>query len=424
MAETSQDEWASTLELRNRIYSAQGGRWALLRNAGTASLRIRALLLPALGLIASPLCAERLPTWSPHEMCAEADAIVMGDRVGVNKVMVRRWLRAPSALKDRGSLIDIPGLENHRRAIVETETKSKGSTTRHLKSQRLLCFLIKKQARWQVMGQGETGSPGMMWIESGRCFGYEQIEEHVGPGRPAYSLVASGFCRTEKQLLAEIRQGLEDHRTWKSALAIENPEEQAIVLCSYLLQRTSPEGEHETYRRRVRALLPKLGPHALAELRMLLRDARAGDRLDEAVLVLKDLGPLARPAAWDIVRLLQEPGLVDRATAIGALGRLGDTTVAHHLLPFLKETLPVRAEVAGAMARFGYQDSIPLIEKALPDAATVKAADAHHVYAMLQALHEMGSEKTPRLTGNYLEVPAMRHLHNLLEPFLGGRDMR
>ena len=82
-------------------------------------------------------------------------------------------------------------------------------------------------------------------------------------------------------------------RKWERALAIENPEEQAIVLCSYLLRRTSPEGAYETYRKRVRALLPKLGEHAVAELMILLRRAKAGDRLDEAILILKDLGPLA-----------------------------------------------------------------------------------------------------------------------------------
>ena len=43
---------------------------------------------------------------------------------------------------------------------------------------------------------------------------------------------------------------------------------------------------------------------------------------------------------------------------------------------------------------------------------------------MLQALHELGSEETPRFTEDYLEAPAMRHLHDLLEPFLEGRDMR
>jgi hypothetical protein len=92
--------------------------------------------------------------------------------------------------------------------------------------------------------------------------------------------------------------------------------------------------------------------------------------------------------------------------------------VAPLLLPFLKDTLAVRAEVAGAMARFAYRDSIPLLEKALPASEAVNAEDAHHIYAILQALHELGSEQASRLTANYLRVPAMGQMHNLLEPFL------
>lgn len=423
MAETIQEEVAPHFELRDRSFCQQ--------NRGQEyTLRPRASLLRSLSLLAPMgfanllLCAERPPTWSPHEMCAEADAIVAGERVGASSVMVRQWLRAPPDLGNRSSLIEISGLENNQRVVVQPGTKREGSTTQHLKSQRLLCFLVKKRDQWQVLAQEESGSLGMVWIEGGQCYQYEQIENKDGVGSPGYSLGVSRFCKTEEELLTQVRQGLEDHRNWEKALAIENAEEQAIVLCSYLLRRTSPEGAYETYRKRVRALLPKLGEHAVTELIILLRRAKAGDRLDEAILVLKDLGPLARPAAGDIVRLLEEPGRVDSGIAIEALGRIGDTTVAHRILPFLQDTLYVRAVVAGAMANFGYQDSIPLIEKALPDVETVKAADAHHIYAMLQALHELGSEETPRFTGDYLEAPAMRHLHDLLEPFLEGRDMR
>ncbi|MEC9056068.1 MAG: hypothetical protein VX633_12210, partial [Verrucomicrobiota bacterium] len=82
----------------------------------------------------------------------------------------------------------------------------------------------------------------------------------------------------------------------------------------------------------------------------------------------------------------------------------------------------IRAAVAGAMARFSYQDSIPLIARSLPPAPELQAEDAHYVYAILQALHELGAEETSRLTRIYLEVPAMRHLHNLMEPFLADAD--
>lgn len=422
MADTSQQEAAPSVGPRNRS-SCRHDRTPKtpLRPEGFRS-RSLALLAP-IGLATLSLCAEQVSASSPHELCAEAEAIIAGERVGASSVKVRQWLRAPPDLETRATLIEIPELEKNQKVVVEKDTKLEGSTTRHLKSQQLMCFLVKKRDRWQVMNQGENGSAGVVWIEAGQCYQYERIENHDGAEPPDYRLVVSTFCKTEEALLTQVRQGLKDRRKWEKALAIENPEEQAIVLCSYLLRRTSPEGAHETYRKRVRSLLPKLGEHAAAELMILLRHAKAGDRLDEAILVLKDLGPLAKLASLDIVRLLEEPGRVDSGIAIEALGRIGDTTVAHRILPFLRDTLHVRAVVAGAMASFGYQDAIPLIEKALPDAETVKVEDAHHVYAMLQALHDLGSEETPRFTRSYLQVPTMRHLHNLLEPFLEGRNI-
>tara|TARA_B100001093_G_scaffold359605_1_gene344293 strand:+ start:6859 stop:8019 length:1161 start_codon:yes stop_codon:yes gene_type:complete len=378
--------------------------------------------LVALALMALPLAAERSQIWSAQEMCAEAHSIVIGERVGSSKVRVEEWLMEPPDGHKAGQFIEIIGLEKNQKVVVVPglAQKAQGPVSWRVKSQRLMCFLVEKGGRWQAMAQGEAGSSGLVWIEEGRCYVYQQIKDQDGPGHTAYSLVASRFCQTEAQLLARVRQGLGDRKKWEEVLAIENPEEQAIVLCSYLLRRTSPESEYGTYRKRVRTLLSSLGEYAVGELVILLRNATEGDKLDEAVLILKDLGSLAKPAVLDIVQLLQNPGSVDSAIAIEALGRIGDATVAPHLLAFLTDTLAVRAEVAGAMAQFGYRDSIKLLEKALPDSDAVNAEDAHHIYTMLQALHELGSEEAPRLTANYLRVPAMGHMHNLLEPFLQG----
>ncbi len=378
--------------------------------------------LVALALMALPLAAERSQIWSAQEMCAEAHSIVIGERVGSSKVRVEEWLMEPPDGHKAGQFIEIIGLEKNQKVVVVPglAQKAQGPVSWRVKSQRLMCFLVEKGGRWQAMAQGEAGSSGLVWIEEGRCYVYQQIKDQDGPGHTAYSLVSSRFCQTEAQLLARVRQGLGDRKKWEEVLAIENPEEQAIVLCSYLLRRTSPESEYGTYRKRVRTLLSSLGEYAVGELVILLRNATEGDKLDEAVLILKDLGSLAKPAVLDIVQLLQNPGSVDSAIAIEALGRIGDATVAPHLLAFLTDTLAVRAEVAGAMAQFGYRDSIKLLEKALPDSDAVNAEDAHHIYTMLQALHELGSEEAPRLTANYLRVPAMGHMHNLLEPFLQG----
>ena len=263
------------------------------------------------------------------------------------------------------------------------------------------------------------GSSGLVWIEEGKCYRYEQWQ-NPGP----YVLLLSREHGTEEALRAAVRKGLADRGVWERVQEIAHPQEQAIVLCSYLLERTSPEGGHRTYRSRVRRVLPTLGEQAVAELVVLLQNAIPGDRLDEAVLILNDLGPAAKAAVPHLVPLLRQPSYVHPARVIGALGRIGDATVAQRLLPYLDLELRVRAEVAGAMARFSYQDSVPLITKALPEAMGVKDEDAYHVYAMLRALHELGAEETSRLVRAYLEVPAMRHLHTTFWSLFWKRRIR
>lgn len=370
-------------------------------------------LLPCLVLSALPALGERLPTWSPHQMCAEADAIVLGDRVGANRVAVREWILPPSDGRREGSSINITGLDKHGRIIGPPPPGADREQGKRLKSQRLLCFLEEKGDGWRVMAAAGQGSSGLVWIEEGKCYRYEQWQ-NSGP----YVLLPSRQHQTEETLRAAVGNGLADREVWERAQKIPHPQEKAIVLCSYLLERTSPEGPHRTYRIRVRRVLPSLGTQAVAELVVLLQNAVPGDRLDEAVLILNDLGPAARAAVPHLVGLLRHPGYVHPARVIEALGRIGDATVAQRLLPYLDHELRVRAEVAGAMARFAYQDSVPQIVKALPEARALEEGDAYHVYAMLRALHELGCEELSRLTRAYLEVPAMRHVRNLLDPFL------
>ena len=374
-------------------------------------------ILSCLALSAISVWAELLPTWSPHQMCAEAAAIVTGERVGANRVAVREWILSPSDGRKVRSVINIAGLDKHDRMIGTRPDGSDREQGRRLKSQRLLCFLEEKSDGWRAMAAAGQGSSGLVWIERGKCYRYEQWK-NPGP----HVLLPSREYQTEEALRLAVGNGLADREVWERTQKIPHPQEKAIVFCSYLLERTSPEGAHGTYRSRVRRVLPKLGEQAVAELVVLLENAIPGDRLDDTVLILYDLGSAAKPAVPHLVALLQQPGYVHPVRLIEALGRIGDATVAQQLLPYLDRELRVRAEVAGAMARFSYQDSVPLIAKALPEPNAVEDGEAYHVYAMLRALHELGAEETSRLARTYLEIPAMRHVRNLLEPFLDNED--
>ncbi len=371
-----------------------------------------------------PAAAENQLALSPHEMCADADAIVSGERIGVNQVRVDQWILKPADTGEWGPSISIADLERHGRALgVRNPDGRRHAPKGHLTSQRLLCFLERKGDHWRSMAAAAEGSAGLIWIQKGKCYRYEQLD---GPG-PCVLLPAREHG-TEKGLLAAVEEGLADRAAWKEVGKIAHLEERAIVLCSYLLQRTSPEGRHGTYRKRVRQVLPKIGNPAVEELRVLLRGVVPGDRLDDAVLVLHDLGPAASAAVPDLVDLLGHPEAADPEGVIEALGRIGDATVAPRLLPFLEHELKVRAAVSGAMARFAYQDAVPLIVKALPGVQSLRGPldgereRAYHVYIMLQSLHELKAEEVSQLTRHYLEAPAMQPLHNLLEPFLNKQN--
>jgi HEAT repeat protein len=115
--------------------------------------------------------------------------------------------------------------------------------------------------------------------------------------------------------------------------------------------------------------------------------------------------------------LLKQPGQVHPVRVLGALGRIGDASVAPQVLPFLgNKELEVRAEAAKTLASFRYQDAAPAIAGALPK--VVPEGGVYHVYAMLAALKELDSRRAGELTRKYIDQPAMKHFRNLLEPLL------
>ena len=359
-------------------------------------------------LAPAPAIAEPSP-WPVHRLCGEADAIVLGERIGAARVRVDEWLRPPAGGRIPPPEIEIAGLEDHLRRVTR---RGRERTHESLKTQRLLCFLERKGAAWYSMIPLTTGSSGLIWIESPHCYRYRQIGD---PG-PCI-LTPDRDCPTETQLRKQVAKGLADRRAWEDALRISHPEEKAIVLASYLLTRTSPEREQGTFLPRVRQFLPQLGSAAVREVVEILRTARPGDRLDEAVLVLNDLGPAARPAVPLLLPLLKRPGQVHPARVLAALGRIGDATVAHEVLPLLAhEELQVRCEAAKALAAFRYEDAAIQIAECLPE--QVQEEDAYYLYSTLIALMDLDAGRAAQLTKRYIDLPAMKQVRDLLTPLL------
>lgn len=383
--------------------------------SGPSPRSVLSTVMPVLVLVllggGMPARAELHGAWPVHWMCGEADGIVVGERIGANRVKVVEWLLPPADGETPQQEIELAGLDEHSR-VVETSTlvsagKPEGRGM-SLKTRRLVCFLERKGVAWYSFSAVGAGSSGLVWIENGKCFRYLQVE-NPGP----LDLAPDTTCQSETDLRKEIAEGLADRRAWDEALRVANPEEKAIILVSYLLPRTSPEGDHKTYLRRVRQVLPQLGRTALRELMELLRDALPEDDLDEAVRLLYDLGPEARPAVPLLLPLLKEPGQVHPERVLEALGRIGDSTVAHQILPFLRhDQLPVRAEASKALAQFGYQDAAEEIALAVP--AQITEDEAYHLYAMLSALKELDPARAAPLADKFIDQPAMKHMRDLM----------
>lgn len=370
---------------------------------------IRFLTLLALWIASFAGHAELVPTSTVHEMCADARAIVVGERIGASQIRVQEWLLEPEEAKWKKDVLEIVTLGDHSRTIARL-----AGPKRSLKTRRFVCFLVRKGVAWYPMQVVGTGSSGMVWIEDKKCYRYRQ-ELSPGPLR----LLPDEEQTTEVDLRKEIAKGLVDRRAWKRLQQIAHPEEKAIVLVSYLLPRTSPEGPRGTYKSRVRRVLPKLGEDAVSELGHLLRGARPDDDLNQTILVLYDLGKHAQPLVPLIVPLLKQPKQAHPVRILEALGRIGDTRVAHDIIPFLSHAdLPVKTEAAKALAAFRYRDAAEAIAGAIP--GKVEEGDAYFVYAMLRALHELAPPQASQLTRRYLNQPAMKHVRNLLEPFLKG----
>jgi hypothetical protein len=377
--------------------------------------RFRVFQLVALTALAGGALAEEPPPRSVHAMCADVQAILLGERIGAARVKVVEWVLAPGVNPPQpGEGFEIAGLDEHSSMVGQNRLGGGEAKegVRFLSSHRLVCFLERKGARWYPLGAAGEGSAGLVWIEDGQCYRYVQ---GTNPG--SYSLLRDPDCASEAALRQEIASGLADRRAWEEALQLHHPEEKAVVLASYLLARTSPEGDRGTYRSRVRQVLPKLGIAAVRELMELLRTAPPGERLDFAVLILNDLGQEAKPAIPLLLPLLQRPEQVHPVRVLEALGRIGDAAVAPAILPFLAHReLPVRAQAAGSLAAFRYQDAAEDIERCLPE--TVEESDAYYVYAILSALRDLDGARSARLAQHFVNDPAMNHVQSLLEPML------
>jgi len=293
--------------------------------------------------------ADMFPFWDVHWMCADADAIILGEQLQDDNVKVNRWIKGePASAPATIVVTDIQKLSKSLGAFWARAYKKQPSKI--LTTRRFLAFLEHKGGGWQSMAtiedSGLCGSCGMVWIEDGRCYRYLQA---ANPG--PYDLFEAKDVKTENELLTAIETGLRDDEAWQKALNNSDPILRTQALVQFALLSSSPESPRNTHCFRVRELLRGLGQTAVPALRAQISKWRQGDSLDEVVLTLYDLGQDAREAVPDLIQLLKQPEKAHPYYVLSALRTIGDSSNIDDIKPFLKHSHDqVRKEAEAAIA--------------------------------------------------------------------------
>lgn len=307
------------------------------------------LLFAILGLLctASSSFAEMFPQWDVSWMCADADAIVIGEHLDGDKITVKKWISGAPA--DSPSTIEIASISKHSKTVNAFWASLAKQSSSTLTTRRFVAFLEHKDGTWQslvtVEESGLCGSCGMIWLQEGRCYRYAQA---MNPG--PYDLCEAKGIGSEVDLMRAIEAGIHDADAWSDAVNVDDPVIRARALTAYTMASTSPEKPRSTYRYRVREPLCKLGAIAVPALRRQLALWQKGDSLDEVVLIFYDLGEVARAAVPDLVGLLGQPERANPYYVISALRTTGTASNLKDIQPFLKHSdEQVRREAAEAM---------------------------------------------------------------------------
>lgn len=256
-------------------------------------------------LVLSPHAyADDYPRLTISTMCDRADAIVEGENSDGDKVAIHRIHKRSEHLAEDTKEIIVADLGLHNRQLWNSYNFTPTGPTPETK--KLVIFLAYTAATksWSALStittKGVTGSGGVLWHDKIQSWKYVQT---MNPG--PYGLVPSSD--SVDVIRAKIEKGLADSRAWRAVLTIENPEEKAVALCKYLLERTTPTGTDWTFLFHVREPSGALGDTAVQPLIDVLKTAQPDDKLDQVVLVLYDLGAKAKPAIPFLVKLLDRP---------------------------------------------------------------------------------------------------------------------
>ena len=372
-----------------------------------------ALLIAVLFLRAEQACAEVRPQWSVDQLCARAELIIEGEALGNDVVRITKVHKRSKHLLRGLTSLRVDELDSLPRSLWKNRrprsSEEPTPTTERISTRTLVLFANFDPQRklWRTV----DGMPSVFWVDDITCYGYVQIL--VG----GYELVSAsdeprGAFKKVPASLATLRSqiagGLENARRWQRALALRDPDEKAEALSRYLLARTSPPGDRGTYRFAVRAPMGALKSHAVGALLRVLRSLRPGDDPNEVVLILYDLGPLARSAVPSLCRLLKQPGHTNEGYVVAALRTAGDRRAISCVHPLLRHAdLSIVAETATTLAALKDRKAFDDVAASIPNEILGSRAPSE-VRDILIALHALDDERAKPIIERVTADPAMR----------------
>lgn len=363
------------------------------------------------------LRARPLPRPGVDELCVRAELIIEGEHLGNDRVKIVRVYKTSDRLDGNAAEIVVQHVDKYVRVL----TRPRAAT---IQTNKLVLFLTyqPETRTWRSLyttdQEGQWGSAGLFWFDDQTCYGYTQPSTFQG-----YALAPGNDGRPKRfrvpkdihDMRARIQLGMENLRRWQAVLAVKDPAQQARQMARYLLPRTAPKGYKSAFRVELRHRLAELGRHAVPVLIDVVKNAKPDERLNDAVLILYDIGVAARPAVPLLCELLESPRNTSRYYVLSALRTAGDPAAIPYVRPMLEVAdTQVAANAAKTLAAFGDHESFDAIAAVLP--LKFNRDDLVHARDLLHALHTLDPKRARPLIERVASDPAFANRRDFLVP--------
>lgn len=363
-----------------------------------------------------------LPYDSVQQMCMTSDLIVAGEKVDDTKVRVTEVFYGPDGTPKEEDTIEVLSIPDHTRLLGGTSNGTSHPKI-EIETNRVFLFMLRsKEGQFAPIHFRGPGSQGLFWWDEKNCYGYEQ---KMNPG--PYMLFSSGKGHGRipvgpEAMRKQIAEGLEQRHRWEGIKALKDPRERAQQMAAYLLPRTAPKGYDRSLN--LRQEISIMGADAVPAVTEVLEKAQPDDRLNDAVLILYDIGcdkaagpEVIRPAVPALCKLLKNLGKTSLYYLLCPLTVAGDPRAIPHVRPMLKsEDRQVRAQAARALAAMKDVESFGVIAGLFDNPPDPKDQTGYTL-EIAKSLFELDPKRARPIIQRIEAAPGNEGLHNFIQGY-------